>query len=76
MVEIVIFFIYNGIYLDVLYYYYLMMNGGEWVIFIDEVLLDWCFNLGIKFDFWDWFDGYVVSVVEVDVEFKWIGYVL
>lgn len=60
MFEWVVMIIYNGMYFDVFWYYYLIMDGGMCVMIIDEVLLEWCMGCGVKLDFCVLFDGYVV----------------
>ena len=52
------------------------MNKGERAITIDEVPLDWCFQPGVKLDFRDMPDGYVVTAQEVEAELKRIGHEL
>jgi kynurenine formamidase len=52
------------------------MNEGERAITIDEVPLDWCFQDGVKLDFRDFEDGYVVSAEDVEKELKRIQYEL
>jgi len=52
------------------------MNQGERAITIDEVPLDWCFQNGVKLDFRDKPDGYVVTAQDVEDELDRIGYEL
>ncbi len=66
----------NGTHLDAPYHYHSTMNGGERAITIDEVPLEWCFNPGVKLDFRDFDDGYVVSAAEVEAELARISHEL
>ena len=45
-------------------------------ITIDEVPLDWCFQPGVKLDFRDMADGYVVTAADVEAELARIGHTL
>lgn len=66
----------NGTHLDAPYHHHSTMNGGERAWTIDEVPLEWCFNPGVKLDFRDLPDGYVVSAAEVEAELARIGHEL
>ncbi len=66
----------NGTHLDAPYHHHSTMSGGERALTIDEVPLDWCLNPGVKLDFRDRPDGYVVSAAEVEAELKRIGHEL
>lgn len=66
----------NGTHLDAPYHHHSTMNGGERAMTIDEVPLDWCMNPGVKLDFRDKPDGYVVSAAEVENELARIGHEL
>ncbi len=66
----------NGTHLDAPYHYHSTMNNGERAITIDEVPLEWCFNPGVKLDFREFEDGYVVSADDVEAELKRIGHEL
>ncbi|MBO6555314.1 MAG: cyclase family protein [Pseudomonadales bacterium] len=66
----------NGTHLDAPYHFASTMNGGERAITIDEVPLEWCFNDGVKLDFRDKPNGYVVSAEDVDAELARIEYEL
>ena len=67
----------NGTHLDAPYHYHSTMNdklgGSERAITIDEVPLEWCFQPGIKLDFRDKEDGYVVTAKDVETELSRIG---
>ena len=66
----------NGTHLDAPYHYHSTMDNGKRAITIDEVPLDWCFNPGVKLDFRQFEDGYVVTAYDVERELKRIGHVL
>ncbi|MBO6563823.1 MAG: cyclase family protein [Pseudomonadales bacterium] len=66
----------NGTHLDAPYHFASTMNGGERAITIDEVPLEWCFNDGVKLDFRDKPNGYVVTAEDVDAELARIEYEL
>ncbi|MFN3259365.1 MAG: cyclase family protein [Pikeienuella sp.] len=66
----------NGTHLDAPYHHHSTMSGGERALTIDEVPLDWCLNPGVKLDFRDRPDGYVVSAAEVEAELRRIGHEL
>ena len=52
------------------------VSGKERAITIDEVPLEWCFQPGVKLDFRDFPDGYVVSAADVEAELERIGHEL
>jgi kynurenine formamidase len=58
----------NGTHLDAPYHFHPTMNKGERAIAIDEVDLDWCFQPGVKLDFRNFPDGYVVTAKDVEAE--------
>lgn len=64
----------NGTHLDAPYHFASTMNGGERAITIDEVPLDWCFQPGVKLDFTDFADGYVVTARDVAAELDRVGH--
>ncbi|SFM36343.1 cyclase family protein [Shimia aestuarii] len=66
----------NGTHLDAPYHHHSTMNNGERAITIDEVPLEWCLNPGVKLDFRDFDDGYVVTAADVEAELKRIGHEL
>jgi kynurenine formamidase len=66
----------NGTHLDAPYHFASTMNGGERAITIDEVPLEWCFNDGVKLDFRDKPNGYVVTAEDVEAELARIEYTL
>lgn len=66
----------NGTHLDAPYHFHSTMNEGERAITIDEVPLDWCFQNGVKLDFREKPDGYVVTAQDVEDELSRIEYEL
>ena len=64
----------NGTHLDAPYHFHSTMNKGERTITIDEVPLEWCFRPGVKLDFRERQDGYVVNADDVEAELKRIGH--
>ncbi len=66
----------NGTHLDAPYHFASTMNKGERAITIDEVPLDWCMGAGVKLDFRDRPDGYVVTAQDVEAELSRIGHEL
>ena len=66
----------NGTHLDAPYHFHSTMDQGKRAIAIDEVPLDWCFNPGVKLDFRDKPDGYVVTVEDVEKELERIEHSL
>jgi kynurenine formamidase len=62
----------NGTHLDAPYHFHSTMNekngGKERAIAIDEVPLEWCFQPGVKLDFRNLPDGYVVTAKVVENE--------
>jgi kynurenine formamidase len=66
----------NGTHLDAPYHFHPTMNKGERAITIDEVPLEWCFQPGVKLDFRQRPDGYVVTAKDVEAELARIGHTL
>jgi kynurenine formamidase len=64
----------NGTHLDAPWHFASTMDGGRRAITIDEVPLEWCFNRGVKLDFREFEDGYVVSPADVEAELARIGH--
>ncbi|OUS24208.1 cyclase [Gammaproteobacteria bacterium 45_16_T64] len=75
-VELVELNTHNGTHLDAPYHFHSTMNKGEKSITIDEVPLDWCFQKGVKLDFRDFDDGYVITADDVAKELDRIGHTL
>ncbi|HEY7517608.1 MAG TPA: cyclase family protein [Methylomirabilota bacterium] len=66
----------NGTHLDAPYHFASTMSKGERAIAIDEVPLEWCFQPGVKLDFRNLPDGYVVTAKDVERELARIGHTL
>ncbi len=66
----------NGTHLDAPWHFHPTMDGGAPAMTIDEVPLDWCFRPGVKLDFRQLPDGYVVTADDVEAELLRIGHVL
>jgi kynurenine formamidase len=66
----------NGTHLDAPYHFASSMSKGERAIAIDEVPLEWCFQPGVKLDFRNLPDGYVVTAKDVERELARIGHTL
>ena len=70
----------NGTHLDAPYHFHSTMDKAlgakKPAIAIHEVPLEWCFQPGVKLDFTQLPDGYVVTAAEVEAELKRIGHTL
>jgi kynurenine formamidase len=66
----------NGTHLDAPYHFSSVMDTDKRAITIDEVPLTWCFQPGVKLDFRDFPDGYVVTKNDVVAELKRINHTL
>ena len=70
----------NGTHLDAPYHFHSTMNKAlgkqERSIAIHEVPLEWCFQPGVKLDFTQLPDGYVVTAGDVEAELTRIGHTL
>lgn len=79
-VELVNLSTHNGTHLDAPYHFHSTMDKalGEKkpAITIDQVPLEWCFQPGVKLDFRDFGDGYVVTAQDVEAELARIGHTL
>ena len=79
-VETVALSTHNGTHLDAPYHFHSTMNKAlgkqEKSIAIHEVPLEWCFQPGVKLDFTQLADGYVVTAADVEAELKRIGHTL
>lgn len=65
-----------GTHLDAPYHFASTMDGGERALTIDEVPLEWCYQRGVKLDFRNLPDGYVITPEDVDRELERIGHKL
>lgn len=63
----------NGTHLDAPYHYATTMDNGKPALTIDQIPLDWCFRPGIKLDFRNFDDGYIVTAADIEKELKQIG---
>ena len=79
-VELVQLCTHKGTHLDAPYHFHSTMDQalGEKkpAIAIHEVPLEWCFQPGVKLDFRDFADGYVVTAADVEAELKRIGHTI
>ncbi|MFF1818197.1 cyclase family protein [Kribbella sp. NPDC058245] len=66
----------TGTHVDAPYHYASTMDNGQRAITIDEVPLEWFFQPGVKLDFRELPDGYVVTPDDIDLELKRIGHTL
>jgi len=66
----------NGTHVDAPWHYHPTMDGGLRAITIDEVPLEWCLQPGVKLDFRQFEDGYLVQPEDIDAELARIGHVL
>ena len=66
----------NGTHIDAPWHYHPTMDGGARALTIDEVPLDWFFRPGVKLDFRNFPDGYVVTADDIDAELARIGHEL
>jgi kynurenine formamidase len=79
-VELVQLSTHNGTHLDAPYHFHSTMDGKlgdkKPAIAIHDVPLEWCFQPGVKLDFTQLPDGYVVQADDVAAELKRIGHTL
>jgi len=70
----------NGTHLDAPYHFHSTMDAAlgekKSALTIHEVPLDWCFQPGVKLDFRQFPDGYVVTADDVAAELERIGHTL
>lgn len=66
----------NGTHMDAPWHYHPTMDGGERAITIDEIPLEWCCQPGVKLDFRELADGYVVKPDDIERELRRIGHEL
>lgn len=66
----------NGTHLDAPWHFHPTQDGGKPALTIDEVPLEWCFQPGVKLDFTNFPDGYVVTAHDVEAELLRIGHEL
>jgi kynurenine formamidase len=75
-VEWVQFTTHNGTHVDAPWHYHPTMDGGKRAATIDELPLDWFCQPGVKLDFRDYPDGYVVQPDDIEKELKKIDHTL
>ncbi|MES2943127.1 MAG: cyclase family protein [Pseudomonadota bacterium] len=79
-VELVQLSTHNGTHLDAPYHFHSTMDDKlgdkKPAIAIHEVPLEWCFQPGVKLDFTQKPDGYVVQAADVETELQRIGHTL
>lgn len=70
----------SGTHLDAPWHFHSTMDGKSGTpqqsMTIDEVPLEWCFQPGVKLDFRNFPDGYVVTAKDVEQELERIGHEL
>lgn len=66
----------NGTHVDAPYHYASTMDHGKRAMTIDEVPLAWCFNPGVRLDFRDAPDGYVLTAADIHRKLAEIGHEL
>ncbi|MGN7950348.1 cyclase family protein [Microbacterium sp. 22215] len=66
----------NGTHVDAPWHYHPTMDGGAPAASIDELPLDWFYRPGVKLDFRDAADGYVVQAADIRAELDRIGHEL
>ncbi len=69
----------NGTHMDAPWHYHATQDanlpgGPRPSMTIDEIPLDWCYRPGVKLDFRDKPDGYVVTAADVEAELARIGH--
>ena len=75
-VETVTMSTHNGTHVDAPWHYHPTMDGGAPANTIDEVPLDWFFRPGVRLDFREYPDGYVVQPTDLQRELDRIEYEL
>ena len=66
----------SGTHMDAPWHYASTTDGGKPAFGIDELPLDWCMRPGVKLDFRNMEDGYVVTAEDIEAELKRINYEL
>ena len=66
----------NGTHMDAPWHYASTTDGGKPAYGIDELPLDWCLRPGVKLDFRDYQDGYIVQAIDIQQQLQNIGYQL
>ena len=73
-VEFVTLSTHSGTHLDAPWHYHPDMDGGKKALTIDEVPLDWCVGRGVKLDFRNFPDGYLVTGMDMERTFGEISH--
>ena len=66
----------SGTHLDAPYHYHPEMDSGKPALTIDQVPLEWCFAPGVKLDFSDKPDGFLLKPDDYKEKLQEIGHVL
>ncbi len=64
----------NGTHLDSPYHYSATMNRDQRSVTIDQIPLEWCLQPGVKLDFREAPDGYVLTADDIERELERIGH--
>lgn len=74
--EVITLTTHNGTHMDAPWHYHSHDKTGKPMQTIDQVPLDWFFRPGVKLDFRDTPDGYIIQPTDVEAELKRIGHTL
>jgi kynurenine formamidase len=66
----------NGTHVDAPWHYASRTEDGAHMLSIDELPLRWFFSDGVKLDFRNFDDGYVIKASDIETELSRIGYTL
>ncbi len=66
----------TGTHMDAPWHYHPTMDGGKPASTIDQLPLEWCIADGVKLDFSDKGDGYLVTAEDVEKKLQEIGHEL
>lgn len=66
----------TGTHMDAPWHYHPTMSGGLPAATIDEVPLEWCYGAGVKLDFSEKGDGYLVTAEDIRQKLAEIGHTL
>jgi kynurenine formamidase len=66
----------NGTHMDAPWHYASTMDGGKPAATIEQVPLEWCLQPGVKLDFRNCPDGYVVTASDIEDELQRIHHTL
>ncbi|WP_421902305.1 cyclase family protein [Maridesulfovibrio sp.] len=65
-----------GTHMDAPYHYHSKTDDNTPAMTIDQIPLEWCIGAGVKLDFRNFSDGYIVTPTDIDAELERIGHVL